>query len=83
VATIFIAEDDFCIRRVIALWLTRNGHEIVTAESGTKALEMIRQTQPDLIVTDVNMPGMSGLELLTAVRAESLNHRQAVILTSR
>ena len=82
-AKIFIAEDDPHIGRVVTLWLERNGHEVQTARSGNEALEAIRLNPPDVLVTDVNMPGMSGLDLLEAVRAESLIDRPAIVLTSR
>ena len=82
-ARIIIAEDDPHISRVIALWLTRNGHEVTTEYSGTQALATIRQQPPDLLVTDVNMPGMDGLELLAAVRNEGLIPHSAIVLTSR
>lgn len=82
-ARILVAEDDRHISRVITLWLKRNGHEVVAAENGTKALDLIRELQPDLLVTDVNMPGLDGLDLLEKVRNESLINRQAIVLTSR
>jgi len=82
-ARILIAEDDPHISRVIALWLKRNGHEVVIAGSGDKALALIRERAPDLLITDINMPVMNGLQLLEAVRAESLIAHQAIILTSR
>lgn len=82
-ARILIAEDDTHIGRVISLWLKRSGHEVAIADSGDKALAMIRERAPDLLVTDVNMPVMDGLQLLEAVRAESLIANQAIVLTSR
>ena len=82
-ARILVVEDDQHTSRVISLWLKRNGHEVSTAGDGNKALEMIRATHPDLLVTDVNIPGMDGLNLLELVRAESLMPRRAIILTSR
>ena len=82
-ARIVIAEDDPHISRIIMLWLKRSGHDVMTACSGDKALDLIREQRPDLLVTDVNMPGMDGLELLSAVRSESLIPHQAIVLTSR
>jgi len=82
-ARILIAEDDLHIGRVISLWLKRNGHEVITADTGDKALAMIREHAPDLLITDINMPVMDGLELLETVRAESLLANQAIVLTSR
>jgi len=82
-ARIVVAEDDRHISRVIALWLQKNGHEVLQATDGLKALEMIRTHRPDLLVTDVNMPGMDGLDLLEKCREESLLAHKAIVLTSR
>jgi len=82
-AKIVVAEDDPHIRRVITLWLQRGGHKVLTAGDGKKALELLRAEGADLLVTDVNMPVMDGLDLLEAVRAESLLAHPAIVLTSR
>ena len=82
-ARILIAEDDPHIGRVVALWLKRNGHEVSIAPTGDKALSLIREIRPDLLVTDVNMPGLDGLRLLEAVQAEALLAHPAIVLTSR
>ncbi len=82
-AKILVAEDDRHISRVIAMWLKRNGHDVVTAYDGSSALNTIRQDQPDLLITDVNMPGMDGLDLLETARAQSLLRHKAIVLTSR
>jgi serine/threonine-protein kinase PpkA len=82
-ARILVAEDDRHINRVVAMWLQRNGHEVVQAYDGSRALELMRELRPDLLVTDVNMPGLDGLDLLEAVRSESLLGHGAIVLTSR
>jgi len=82
-ARILVAEDDRHISRVIALWLQRGGHEVSAAHDGLEALEALRRTRPDLLITDVNMPGMDGLDLLEKARSESLLRYQAIVLTSR
>ena len=82
-ARILVAEDDPHILRVIVLWIQRNGHEVSTARDGKAALEQIRQQPHDLLITDVNMPLMDGLELLAVVRAENLIPRPCIVLTSR
>lgn len=82
-ARILVAEDDAHICRVISLWLKRNGHEVITAEDGSKALARVRSDRPDLLVTDMNMPLMDGLELLQAVHDEGLIGRPCIVLTSR
>ena len=56
---------------------------MIVAFDGNQALEMVRRDHPDLLATDVNMPGMDGLNLLETIRAESLMTRSAIVLTSR
>lgn len=82
-ATILVAEDDLHILRVISLWLKRNGHEVAESRTGSDALARLRAGDIDLMVTDVNMPGMTGLDLLTTATAEGLLPRGAIVLTSR
>jgi two-component system sensor histidine kinase ChiS len=66
-------EDSVWITREI---LTRRGFEVEVAYNGPSALELIEQNPPDLIVLDVMMPGMSGIEVLDRLRS---NPKQAVI----
>jgi DNA-binding response OmpR family regulator len=82
-ARIIVAEDDRHISRVLSLWITRNGHEVLQADDGEQALDRIRETRPDLLVTDVNMPILDGMQLLQVVRDEELIPHPAIILTSR
>jgi len=82
-ARIIVVEDDTHISRVVCLWLKRNGHEVLTAADGRTALAEIREHRPDLLLADVNLPVMGGLELLQAVRDEGLMDAPAIVLTSR
>lgn len=80
---LLIAEDESIVRNGIlrAIDWDRIGFEICgAAEDGLEALEMIREFQPDVLVTDIKMPGMTGLELLHALNAEN-RQVQAVLLT--
>jgi len=80
---ILVAEDDPHILRVICLWLTRQGHEVHAVRNGTAALECIRQQRPDVVITDVNMPGLNGLELARSVLDQPECPRGIVLLTNR
>ena len=82
-AKIIVVEDDMHISRVICLWLKRNGHEVLTAGDGRAALQIIRANRPDLLLADVNLPHMDGLELLQTVRDQGLLDSPAIVLTSR
>lgn len=82
-ASILVAEDDLHILRVVALWLKRNGHQVSESRNGREAIERLRVGGIDLLVSDVNMPGMTGIELLTKAREEGLLPNGAILLTSR
>jgi two-component system chemotaxis response regulator CheY len=73
---ILIVDDSSAMRKIIqrsirlAGW---EGHQVVEADNGTSALELIRSESPDLILSDWNMPQLSGLELLQTLRGEGRN----------
>ena len=67
---ILIVDDDESLRRVMQVQLQRSGYEVPTAVDGPQALAMLPTVVPDLVITDLKMPGMSGLELLKQIRAE-------------
>jgi CheY-like chemotaxis protein len=69
-AKILFCEDDVMIQKVIRVALRSSGHDIIMANDGRQGFAMIRVHQPDLIVTDLMMPCMTGLELCRAVRAD-------------
>ena len=70
-ATILIVDDEPQIRRVMRTTLTSHGYSVVEAASGEEALEKLRAERPDLIILDVNMPGISGLETCAEIRTSS------------
>jgi len=70
-AKILIVDDEPQIRRVLRTTLTSHGYTVAEARSGDEALEEIRHERPDLILLDVNMPGRSGLETCSEIRASS------------
>ena len=61
-ARIMIVDDDPQIRRVLRTALVAQGYEVVDARSGDEALEKLRDEKVDLVILDMNMPGMGGLE---------------------
>jgi DNA-binding NtrC family response regulator len=65
---VLVVEDDPDIRRILQLFLTERDFSVTTADRAATALELVAETPFDLIVSDVRMPGMSGLELLQTVR---------------
>jgi CheY-like chemotaxis protein len=67
-ATILFVDDDPAMREVMALILGEEGFEVTTAGDGIEALAVLRRSTPDLIITDLHMSRMSGIEFLSVVR---------------
>ncbi len=70
-AAILVVDDEAQIRRVIRTALTSHGYSILEARTGEEALEKIRGARIDLVLLDVNMPGMNGLETCREMRTSS------------
>ena len=70
-ATILVVDDEPQIRRVLRTTLSAQGYSIVEARDGQEALEKLRETRPDLVLLDMNMPVMDGLEACRAIRSGS------------
>ncbi len=65
---ILVVDDTLSIRKMLNLYLTRSGHKVEEADNGQRALEVMRTFQPDLMILDIAMPIMNGLETLEKVR---------------
>lgn len=82
-ANILIVDDDAHIIRVMSIWLVRQGHQVSTARNGREALEVLRAGSVDLLISDMNMPVMDGIELARTVRVELGAGIPIVMLTAR
>jgi len=82
-ARILLAEDDAHVLRVLAMWLARNGHDLWEARDGAEAQKILSRTEIDLVVSDVNMPQMNGIELVEWVRQHKSTSLPIVLLSSR
>ncbi|MBE9070444.1 response regulator, partial [Leptolyngbya cf. ectocarpi LEGE 11479] len=69
-ATILVVDDNPDLRRYVASILQRRGHRISTAQNGATGLEVARNIQPQLIITDLMMPQVSGIELIQQIRLD-------------
>lgn len=69
--TILVVDDEFDILTVWRLLLERHGYTVLTASNGVAALEQIRKTRPDIIVSDCMMPIMSGQQLCAVLNADA------------
>jgi two-component system, OmpR family, KDP operon response regulator KdpE len=66
--TILVVDDEPQIRRVLRATLSSSGYEVISAKDGQEAIEIVIREHPNLILLDVNMPGMSGLEVCSKIR---------------
>lgn len=81
---VLIADDDTAIRRVVVHKFQTSGFTVLEAADGETALQAARQRTPSLVVTDLQMPFMSGLDLCLALRGEPLTAATpAILLTAR
>jgi len=70
-ASILVADDEPQIRRVLRSTLSSHGYVIIEAKSGEEAVEAVRKEKPDLVLLDVNMPGIGGIEACREIRQSS------------
>ena len=68
-ATVLIVEDDFDAREVLGILLRFEGFNVVTAENGLAGLDVIQSEQVDLVLTDIEMPELDGIEMIKRLRA--------------
>jgi len=80
-ATILVVDDEPQIRRVLRSTLSSQGYAIIDAKSGEDALESFRKERPDLVLLDVNMPGMGGIEACREIRR--ISDAPIIMLTVR
>ncbi len=81
VAKILVVDDEPSIREVVGLYLRRDGHAVVPAADGEEALRLFREVRPDLVVLDLMLPKMGGLEVCRRIQAEW--RIPLIMLTSR
>ncbi len=66
--TILIVDDEKSMREFLKILLVKEGYKVITAQDGDRALELIQKSPVDLVVSDIRMPGISGLELLARIK---------------
>lgn len=71
--TILVVDDSEAMRAVLGVILDASGYQVVFADSVNMGLEVQRREKPDLILTDFNMPGRTGRDLVASLRAEGLD----------
>lgn len=68
---ILVVDDERSMRDFLKILLTKEGHQVITAPNGEEGLEYVQNTECDLVITDIRMPGMDGLELLESIKEHS------------
>src|SRR3954464_9472660 len=79
---ILFVDDEEQIRRLLSSFLTRRGYLVKTAVDGQEALNMLEAETPDLVITDVNMPNVDGVELTRRLRAHPRFGTMPIIMLS-
>jgi CheY-like chemotaxis protein len=70
VACILVVDDDKAVRLLLRAMLERQGHSVVEAENGDEGLRYYRAAPTDLVITDIQMPVMDGLQMIKALRSD-------------
>ncbi len=79
---ILFADDEEQIRKLVSTFLQRRGYNVTVAPDGMEALRLVRQELPHLVITDVNMPYMNGLELTRRLRENHKTSRIPIVMLS-
>ncbi len=80
---ILVVDDDESLRKSIAITLKVKGYEVWEAEDGFSGLEMTQQRRPDLVISDVYMPGMNGFVMAETIKGDAaLKDTKVIMMTS-
>ena len=79
---ILIIEDDPSFSRAINHIVEKEGYDVSTASNGMTGLRMVKENQPDLLILDVMLPGLDGLEICSQLRAEEITATMPIIMLS-
>jgi two-component system response regulator MtrA len=82
-ARILVVDDDELLVELVAFTLESHGHEVLSAEDGAEALELMARERPDAIVLDGMMPGADGLDVLRRLRREAGMTLPVIMLSAR
>lgn len=80
--TILVVEDNPYSREMLSHVLNGEGFSVITAEDGLQALELVKDVQPDLIITDINMPNIDGIELTKQLREQFKSTSLPIVVVS-
>lgn len=78
---VLVIDDDEAIRRVLSLTLQDAGYQVWTAADGEEGLEVFREVQPELVITDLRMPGLDGIAVLKEIKAQYPD-KEVIVITA-
>ena len=79
---ILVAEDEPMLLKTIELKLKKEGYEVITTPDGRDAVSKIEELDPDMVITDIMMPYVSGLEIVAIVRKKTSKRIPIIILSA-
>jgi CheY-like chemotaxis protein len=77
-----VVDDSMLIRHTVCRFLEERGFTVESATNGREALDTLKRVQPDIIITDMQMPKMSGSELITAVKGDSRTANIPIVIVA-
>ncbi len=80
--SILVVDDELMIRRMLKQYLTGNGYQVHTAQNGKEALALVERIQPRVIILDLCMPGMNGVQVMFGLRAKEYQGSIIVLTAS-
>ncbi len=81
---VLVADDEVHIVQVVAMKLRNNGFDVVTADNGLDAYKLCCEEKPNVVITDYQMPGLTGIELIEKIRATpGIENTPVMLLTAR
>jgi len=78
--TVLAVDDSITMRRMLQQCLAGAGFEVVVAEDGSDGINKLRENNPDIVITDINMPIMDGFEFIETVRGDEFNARLPILV---
>ncbi len=79
---VLVVEDNPLNMRLFSAMIAAEGYEVLEANSGQRGLELAQQQHPDLIIMDIQLPGLSGLEVTQSLKADAATHDIPIIATT-